>query len=177
MTHINIYEFIGIIIELWICGRQLHLDRYLVDGGHILLALADNTSALSWLRYATRTKRPPVRRLARFLTAFLASPFLALVLRVQGKHLPGLLNEGADLLSRFEKAPSWESAINQCSHLKHLRTCQLPPELLSILSTILGSEQTEAWCEEKMTELWTIAPPTFEDGCNRLQGSATSIVI
>ena len=71
-----------------------------------LLALADNTSALSWLRYASRTRRPHVRRLARFFLSMLAHPFPALTLRVQGKHLPGLENVGADFLSRFEKAPS-----------------------------------------------------------------------
>ena len=175
LCHINILEFIALIIEIWICVRQLFDEHCLIDGGHILLAWADNTSALSWLRYASRTKRHPVRRLARFLLAFLAHPFPALNLRVQGKHLAGELNTGADRLSRFELAPSWESAIDQCSHLRHLRTCLLPRELLRTLSSLLVSEQTEAWFEEKMTELWTIEPPVFVTGSSSLRGSETSI--
>ena len=47
LCHINIYEFIAIFIEIWIAVRQLDLERWLVDGGHRLAALADNTSALS----------------------------------------------------------------------------------------------------------------------------------
>ena len=175
LCHINILEFIAMIIELWICVRQLFEDHSLIDGGHILLAWADNTSALSWLRYASRTRRPPVRRLARFLLAFLAHPFPALNLRVQGKHLAGELNKGADRLSRFELAPSWESVIEQVSHLKHLRTCLLPRELLRILSSLLVSEQTEASYAEKMTALWTIEPPVFVTGSSSLRGSETSI--
>ena len=175
LCHINLYEFIAIFIELWICGRQMMEEHRLIPGGYCLAALADNTSALSWRRYASRTKRPPVRRVARLLLGFLAHPFLALNLRVQGHHLAGDLNTGADLLSRFEKAPSWESAITQCSNLRNLRTCRLPRELLCILSTLLTEEPTEAWFEQRMTDLWTLEPPIFESGSSALRGTQTSI--
>jgi hypothetical protein len=174
-SHINLYEFVAIIIELWICARQLMEEHWYIDGGHILLALADNTSALSWLKYAARTKRPHVRRLSRFLIYFLSQPFPALNLKVRSRHLAGLLNTGADYLSRFELAPSWESAMNQFPPLKNLRTCLLPRELLCILSSLLTSEPTEAWYEEKMTALWTLEPPTFATGSSRLTGCQTSI--
>jgi hypothetical protein len=92
-VHINLLEFFAIFIELWICIRQLHSSittlapatpgKTIPPGGHRLLALADNTSALSWLRYASRTCRPPVCHLARLLTAFLSHPFAAEHLRVQ----------------------------------------------------------------------------------------------
>jgi len=81
-AHINILEFFGIFIELWFLLQSLK-ETYDADpttqppGSFRILALADNTSALSWLQYATRTKRPVVRRLARLLTAFLSSPFPA----------------------------------------------------------------------------------------------------
>ena len=175
LCHINIYEFIAIIINLWIAIRQLALTGWKVAGGHRILSVADNTSALSWLRYASRTRRPPVRRLARFLLGFLSHPFPSLHVRVQGKHLEGIKNVGADFLSRFEKAPSWESAIAQCSDLKTLRTCRLPRELLWILSSLLTAERTEAWYEEKMTRLWTLEPPSFGTGATALRGSDTSI--
>jgi len=137
--HINLLEFVAIFLDLWIVIRRLaHLHHTLPSatphGGHRILALADNTSAVSWLQYATRTKRPVIRRLARFLTAFLSSPFPAQLVRVQGRHLAGKLNVEADVLSRFELAPSWESAMQQHSVLAPLPTCQLPRELLSLLA-------------------------------------------
>ena len=175
LKHINIYEFIALFIELWICVRQMLEEHLLIPGGHRLAALADNTSALSWLRYASRTKRPPVRRLARFLLSLLAHPFPALNVHVQGRHLAGKLNKGADRLSRWELAPSWESVISQCPNLAPLRTCRLPRELLSMLADLLKHEQTEEWYEQKMTRLWTIEPPIFESGSSRLRGTQTSI--
>jgi len=147
--HINLLEFVAIFLDLWIVIRRLaHLHHTLPSatphGGHRILALADNTSAVSWLQYATRTKRPVIRRLARFLTAFLSSPFPAQLVRVQGRHLAGKLNVEADVLSRFELAPSWESAMQQHSVLAPLPTCQLPRAILSLLAYLVEHEPTEA---------------------------------
>ena len=184
-VHINVLEFFALFIELWICLRQLHLAQSLgvpaapgeiiPAGGHIMVPEADNTSALSWLRHASRTRRKPVRRIARFLTAFLCHPFAAEHIRVQGRHLAGSDNDEADHLSRFERSPTWESAMAQCPQLRPLRTCQIPSALLSKLASIYLSEQTEEWYETATTELWTIEPPIFSSGSNRLAGSATSI--
>ena len=173
--HINILEFVAIIIQLWIGIRQIFrqaMDSTSVialipPGGHRILCLADNSSAVSWLRYASRTKRPNVRRLARLLQGFLAHPLCAEFLQVQGKHLPGIDNIGADILSRFKKWKSWDSVMEAHIPLKTLPICQLPPELLSTIALLLTSEQTEAWYEQRMTELWTIAPPSFVIGSSR----------
>jgi len=179
-AHINILEFFGIFIELWFLMRSLKETSEanpstVPPGGFRILALADNTSALSWLQYATRTKRPVVRRLARLLTAFLSSPFPAALVRVQGKHLPGLENTAADLLSRFELAPSWESAMQQSPLLLPLPTCQVPHVVLSSLAYLINNEPTEAWFETKMTELWTVELRPFTHGSSRLQGTQTSL--
>ena len=179
-AHINILEFFGIFIELWFLLRSLK-ERYDADpstvppGGFRILALADNTSALSWLQHATRTKRPVIRRLARLLTAFLSSPFPAAYVRVQGKHLPGLQNTAADLLSRFELAPSWESAMQQSDHLLPLPTCQVPHVVLSLLAYLINNEPTEEWFETKMIELWTVELLPFAHGSSRLRGTQTSL--
>ena len=173
-VHINILEFLAIIIELWICTRQLQ-STIPVAGGHIIQALADNTSALSWLRYATRTKRPVVGHLARFLVGLLSHPFPSSTLRVQGRHLAGTTNTGADLLSRFELAPSWESAMEQFQPLAALRTCLLPREPVSMLVQLISAPQTEAWFDNAMTRLWTIAPPSFTSGSSRLANTQTSL--
>lgn len=186
--HINILEFIAIIIELWICLRQLHAARHSSSppnseepaatdppGGHRLLARADNTSALSWLRYATRTKRPKVRFLARLLTAFLSHPFAAPFVLVQGLHLAGTANVNADHLSRPELSESWAAVMENCVQLRNLRVCLLPPELLSLLVSAFLKEQTEEWYETAMTRLWTIAPPVFVTGSQRPVGTSTSV--
>jgi hypothetical protein len=189
--HINILEFFAIIIELWITLRQLHLAHSALPsipsstilapaesippGGHRLLARADNTSALSWLRYATRTKRAPVRRLARLLTALLCHPFPSAFCQVQGKHIAGIVNISADHLSRFEKSPSWEAVMANCVHLRTLRTCQFQREVLSIIVWTFLREQTEEWYETATTRLWTIEPPVFATGSQRLAGTTTSV--
>lgn len=187
-VHINILEFLAIFIELWTCLRQLLSAsgtsrpspeapaETIPAGGHRLLARADNTSALSWLRYATRTRRPPVRRLARLLTAFLSHPFAASFVRVQGKHLAGVVNVSADHLSRFEKSASWAAVMANCPNLQHLRICLLPPELLSLLVSVYLHKQTEDWYETAMTALWTIESPVFVTGSQRPVGTTTSVV-
>jgi hypothetical protein len=166
--HINILEFVAIFIELWIYIRQLQ-QQTPPPGGHRILCLADNTSAVSWLRYATRTRRPPIRRLARMLQAFLAHDFSSNFIRVQGKHLPGINNECADNLSRFENHPSWVSVMQSDPRLTNLPICPVPSELLSIIVSLLTKRQTEDWFAEKMTRLWTIALPIFVTGLNRME--------
>jgi hypothetical protein len=190
--HINILEFIAIIIEVWICLRQLHDASKFMDnardsldipvpaafpppGGHCLLVRADNTSALSWLRYATRTKRPPIRRLARLLTALLSHPFASSCIRLQGKHIAGSANVSADHLSRFEKSVSWAAVMANCPDLTNLRICLLPPRLLSLIVSTFLKEQTEEWFATAMTELWTIASPAFVTGSQRPVDTSTSV--
>ena len=54
--HINVLEFIAIIINIWIALTILRQPAHISKpGGHIVRVLADNTSALSWLRYALRS--------------------------------------------------------------------------------------------------------------------------
>jgi hypothetical protein len=182
--HINILEFVAIFIELWISLRQLHFAmvhgctlpaEHIPPGGHRIWAQADNTSALSWLRYAARTRRPPIRRLARLLTAFLSHPSANNILRVQGDHLAGTRNTEADSLSRLKLCPSWESVMASSPALRNLRTCLLPPRLLSLIASAFSKEQTAAWYETATTELWTIEPPVFATGSARLAGTATSL--
>ena len=95
--HINVLEFVAMIIELWfvIILIQRH-GPY--PGGYIVQLLGDNTTALSWLRYAARSHRPIVRDLSRFAMALTLS--CPLSLKLSGKHLKGKLNIGADALSR-----------------------------------------------------------------------------
>jgi len=187
--HINILEFIAIFIELWICVRQLLTFKEspstkelhaapastIPAGGHRILVCADNTSALSWLRYASRTKRPPVRRLARLLTHFLSQVFPATSLQLQPRHIRGVSNVEADNLSRLEKSPSWANVMASCPRLRPLRVCLIPPELLSVLASTFSDPQTEESSETAMTSLWTVAPPRFVTGSSRPADTTTSV--
>jgi hypothetical protein len=69
-VHINVHEFVAIIINLWLV-IILSRRRPVPPGGHVFAVFTDNTSALSWLRYASRSHRSHVRRLARFTSALL----------------------------------------------------------------------------------------------------------
>ena len=188
--HINILEFIAIFIELWICIRQLHKahhryhkhnckytlpEEQIPDGGLQIRALADNTSALSWLRYAARTKRRPIRTIAILLQRFLTSPFPLEHIALQGRHLAGKLNDEADRLSRPTLCPSWASVMEEFPALQHLRICLLPRKLLQLLLTALTVEPTEAWFAAATTKLWTIEGPIFTTGSRRPQGMTSSL--
>ena len=183
-AHINVLEFFAIFIELWVVLRQIHLAQSSRDplpaecippGGHRLEALTDNTCALSWLRYATRTRRTPIRQIARLLSGFLSHPFASDIIRVQAHHIAGVDNVEADHLSRYEKSPSWESVMGNCTALQDLRICLLPPKLLSTIVSAFSNKPNGAWFEKATTKLWTIEPPVFVIGSSLPAGSLSSM--
>jgi hypothetical protein len=160
-THINVLEFVAIIINLWLI---IVLSRQRTDpaGGHIFAVFADNTSALSWLRYASRSHRSNVRRLARFTSALLfASGFQG---KVQGRHLAGKLNRGADALSRCLTYPTWASVMAQCSPLLTCNTYRLPHELLLLLGLMSSDKPTAEVSAALMTKLLSLEPATLRVG-------------
>lgn len=55
LDHINVYEFVALFIELWICVRPLHKQTDHLPGGERSQNDADNCTCLSWLRYAARS--------------------------------------------------------------------------------------------------------------------------
>ena len=142
--------------------------RYLmlqpIRNAHIIMnVLANNTSALSWMQHAARTKRPAVRNLARFLQALLTH--CPLPIRLQGKHLPGKENIIADLLSRFLLAPSWGSVIEQTSQtLDCSKPCRGPRALLSQLVRLLRSDANEEMSATAMMQLWTLELEFLHNG-------------
>jgi hypothetical protein len=64
--HINILEFLAIILNLWLVLSAIR-DLGGPFGGWILSLPTNNTSALSWLQHSARTRSPIVCRLSRFL--------------------------------------------------------------------------------------------------------------
>jgi hypothetical protein len=61
--HLNILEFVGVIINVWLAIHFAKQDGHKA-GGHIIQILADNTSALSWMHYAARCHSRPVRHIS-----------------------------------------------------------------------------------------------------------------
>ena len=159
--HINILEFVGIIINTWFA---LKFIRRLgpIDGGHILQMLADNTFALSWMTHFSRTHRREVSQLSLFYNALLLqgqSP----PCKIMGQHLPGDLNGPADALSR----PTYDARGDICSLTSviktwpSLRVCtpyQVPSELLSTIVWAMSEQATVATFVEVTTKLMTLEP-------------------
>ena len=168
--HINLLEFLALIITLW-------LALSLVEPGSqpVLLATGDNTSALSWMYYASRTKKPVVRRLARFCQALLT--YYPHHFALQKAHMKGEDNDTGDVLSRFKCASLFQRAIEVT--YPALNACQayrVPSELLSMLQSIASLERAAEWYVTKMTELWTIKPSILPAGW-RMSASMTSLYL
>jgi hypothetical protein len=160
--HINILEFLALIINLWFvlwATRDIRAPL----GGWILSLRTDNTSALSWLQHSAQTKNPIVPRLSRFLVQML------LQARFPGKivstHIPGKLNDKADCVSRpVSRAPTWDSVIAQCCHLRHCKAYRPPLPLLSAISALLSPRKSEVVSATQMIELLTLEPTILFDG-------------
>jgi hypothetical protein len=61
-THINILEIVAIAINLWLVIHFIRSHHEAHPGGNIVAIVAENTSALSWLRFASRGRAHPSPR-------------------------------------------------------------------------------------------------------------------
>jgi hypothetical protein len=159
--HINVLEFVAIIIELWFALAFMQRRGPRV-GGYVIQLRADNTSALSWMRYAARSHRPIVRNLSRFFMALTLASSASF--KLSGSHIKGVDNMGADALSRPSDHPTWASVI---AHHSPLATCpayRVPFPLLSTLASVISSAKTGAAFEPPMTKLLTLVPTIMSTG-------------
>jgi hypothetical protein len=140
---INILEFVAIITNIWLVIHYIKQGGP-IPGRHIIDMIANNTSALSWLRYAAQSHSIPVRKLAYFCHGLILFSRTSDFLKIQGQHLAGKENVEADALSRPEIAPTIASAIAQFCQLKTCHACQLPYVLLSSISKLLSSPKIVA---------------------------------
>jgi hypothetical protein len=160
--HINILEFLAIIINLWFVLWVIR-TRDTPPGGWILSLRTDNTSALSWLQHSARTKNPIVRRLSRFLIQMLLQAHFPGT--ISSSHIPGKENDEADCVSRPEsRAPTWESVIAQCSNLRNCTAYRPPQQLLLAISSLLSPRNPEVVSATQMTELLNLEPTILFDG-------------
>jgi len=159
--HINALEFLAIIINIWLILALLQ-SRTPPPGGWIILVLCDNTSAISWMRYASRSRCPVIRGLARFLTGLLA--FFPLHASLDADHIKGELNIEPDVLSRPQEHPTWQDMFTAAPGLSTLSLYRIPRELLSELSSIVSLQPTSQPLRPLIVQLSRIEPSTISIG-------------
>lgn len=161
--HINPLEFIGIIINCWFAILAVRKDPG-KPGGHIVRVRADNTSALSWLKYAARSQRRIVRNLAYFLHGLILYSQTAEYANFNGLHLPGVENPEADAVSRPELYPSLASAIKAFSRLQTCQPYLVPSGLLSTIARWISLTEIGAQRDAEMTNLLNLVPTPSSAG-------------
>jgi hypothetical protein len=170
--HINVLEFVALVFNFWIALKLLHKEHNLPPRSRsqiqeILRVLADNTSALSWLKFAARIRNPGVRALALFLNALLTYCNLPIaLLKEHSDHIKGKDNTVADALSRPSSvAPSWASVIaTDPLILQDTTPFQVPLKLISRVFSCLVSQKTGDISERAMTNLWRLRLETLPPG-------------
>jgi hypothetical protein len=148
--HINPLELVGVIINV-VLALAWATTVTAPTGGHVFRIWADNTSALSWLENTSRDTNPIVLCRVRFLMAILVVSGIPCIL--QGEHIPGAQNMGADPLSRPTLLPIWASVIVACPMVKLCWRCQVPPVLLSDLASTISPGSIEANVAKEMITL------------------------
>ena len=178
--HINPLEYVGALINLWLAIKCVMIHGPIV-GGYILALFADNTTALSWMSTAARTKNPLLQGLARLGSALLVHA-AALLTKVCPVHIAGIKNGTADALSRPQKGDndlgnSLGTAIATWSQLQTCRICLLPFDLLSKIASVISSPPIGAQYDIITTELLTLEPNfcrlVYENGSFRARSTKT----
>ncbi len=125
--HINPFEYIAAIVNLWLIVKLVSSLPKLATG-YVVDLLSDNTSALSWLQVTAQTRDPQFQPLDRFASTLLvvASQHLT---RVQPSHIPGKLNHQADFLSRSKNGQvpcgiALSSNAPNCNIAKYAYSCE-----------------------------------------------------
>jgi hypothetical protein len=133
------------------------------DGGYVLGLLSDNTSALAWMSYASRTRPDPLLQGLARLGAALLVRAAAFLTKVVPSHIAGKLNIEAYALSPpvastgntqgQQRIPSLDSVIAECPRLRTCRICLLPSALLLRIASVTSSQPNEATFEQITTSL------------------------
>jgi len=158
--HINIFEFIAIIINLFFSILRMQEKdtraQYLTSNGYIIHAMSDNTSALSWMRHASRSRAAPIRNLALFLVTFLFHSNSVIPLSTHGLHVPGKCNDFADALSRPQIFPSYNDVWTRYEALRPLPCYRVPRQLTAMINSCLSQKLIPVPSEQEMKTLLSI---------------------
>ena len=162
LIHINVLEFLAVLITTWMTILQLGLVD---ENGLKFLAQTDNTSALGWLKGSTRYDKK--NKLSTILREMIGRKFAELLsdagISNYSQHIAGVDNEIADHLSRLinlshtQQISSIKSKYSQ-SCPENLRIVELPEEILSwILSFWQKATQIMALPKGQKTRLLAAA--------------------
>ena len=159
--HINIKEFLALFINVYFSMiafsslRQLNrLPQHLQSlDGWIFHLKTDNTSSISWMLHASRSREPIITRLAQLLSRLIYQFNSVSPTAFRPQHIPGDQNNEADALSRPQIYPTYQSIFNKFPHLQDLRPLRLPSKLISLLKRTMFSPLTEEQSENAMTLL------------------------
>jgi len=161
--HINVLEFVALTMNVWFALAMCWHDDLVLHTQHVGNFLADNTTAISWMVHAGRTKSPRSCHLAWFLQMLLT--FSPVSFYFQSHHILGKSNDTADLLSRPSRAESWASVINrQPMDLHCCKPYLVPRSLLSALHNCIASTGIEAMCVAKTIAQSILELHTLPDG-------------
>jgi hypothetical protein len=174
--HINVLEFLAVIVNLWLTLKLVKAQHVVPPGGHVISVRCDNTSAVSWLRHAARAHSPVVRTLAYIAQRLICFSQTSDVVRIATSHIKGSDNTIADAMSRPQLYSSLGCAIRYFSLEGTCRVYLIHFKLLSTLANAISSSSTGARFEEAMTALLNHEPRILSDGSNRMcsQGSTGS---
>ena len=108
------------------------------------------------MKVTAATKNPLLQPLARFASDLLIQAS-RLTTRIQPKHIPGIINDEADAMSRYwnGQLEFWEDVITHYSHLRTFRICLLPHELLYALAALSSSKRIEGTYDSLTAALLT----------------------
>ena len=160
--HINVHEFIGILINvffLMLVLCHMHSNNHpgipTVDG-FIFRVAADNTSALSWMTHASRSREPKLVNLV-YLLSHLIFHFNSIhASRFDASHIQGKLNVQADALSRPQDHPSFLSVFTSFPEMKSLPAYRPPRKLLLEINACLSSPSTRVPSKPAIEALFSI---------------------
>lgn len=141
LLHINILEFMAVVITTWLTILVLKIEK---GNGMKILAQTDNTSALGWLKGSTRFDKnnkisTTLREIiGRKLASILADADLSLY----SQHIPGIDNHIADHLSRNVHMSNSQQITSINSQWKkqapqNLQIIMLPKQIFSWIQYIL----------------------------------------
>ena len=167
LIHINVLEFLAVLITTWMSILQL---GFVDEDGIKFLAQTDNTSALGWLKGSTRYDKN--NKLSTVLREKIGRKFAELLsdagISHYSQHVAGVNNEIADHLSRNVEMSHSQQISSILSKFPkfcpdNLRIVELPEEILSwILSFWQESTQIMVLPKAQKTRLLAAA----ESGTN-----------
>ena len=161
--HINIKEFLALLITIYFKMISLksliesnNLPAHLSQlDGFIFESYTDNTSAISWMTHASRSREPIVVRLSHLLSRMIFSFNAHSPSLFQPTHIPGHQNVEADALSRPLLFPTYSDVFQSFPHLSNLPPLRIPSKLKSLLLGTISGSSTEEQTRLAMTTLFS----------------------